>query len=572
MGAGAGRRPACSGTAERLTLTGRLGEPAPWSGVAAVASTQVNQQRPPGVGEQVPGSTDAARAPDASRRAARPTAPPHPGGPLRTTGLQRSPSARPATCRCRRPSGPAPGASADGLADLTHAPRPPLQGPPAPGGLRPAPGRSARLRPDRAGHPWPLGSRRPPGPPAPPVPGGRPSRARPAGSARTRRSGVPRRHLRLRPLPPRYVPPLQGPPRRHGTAAATDPPAPTVGPQLRPAPPRAGGVAATAPSGDRRGDRRSRRRSVPAASLARSCRRAPVARRVLVPSAATRRSHRSRVLIEWTAVLGGALLVALVVKVFLFQAFVIPSESMVPTLEVGDRVLVNKLSYRLHDVHRGDVVVFERPPAAADARRRLGPDQTGRRPARRHGRGLGRRRVRQRPSLSTSATCPGARSPRTSPGSRSATDEVFVMGDNRQNSRDSRFFGPVPDRPDRRPGLRPGLAARRRCRSCPDRPRASRGSVASGVSRRDGELRPLPADERGRHAVDVVAEHAVETGVEQLVEHPLVLRVPAERVAVEAVEEGGEAAVPVAVVEVDGVDARRCAASPPAARAPRRCA
>src|SRR5262245_63207997 len=39
---------------------------------------------------------------------------------------------------------------------------------------------------------------------------------------------------------------------------------------------------------------------------------------------------------------------------------------MVPTLEKGDRVLVNKLSYKLHDVHRGDVVVFERPPNAPD--------------------------------------------------------------------------------------------------------------------------------------------------------------------------------------------------------------
>jgi signal peptidase I len=51
-----------------------------------------------------------------------------------------------------------------------------------------------------------------------------------------------------------------------------------------------------------------------------------------------------------------------VIKTFLFQAFYIPSESMVPTLEVGDRVLVNKLSYDLHDLHRGDIVVFEAEP------------------------------------------------------------------------------------------------------------------------------------------------------------------------------------------------------------------
>jgi signal peptidase I len=59
---------------------------------------------------------------------------------------------------------------------------------------------------------------------------------------------------------------------------------------------------------------------------------------------------------------GGALLIALVVKTFLFQAFYIPSPSMYPTLQQNDRVLVNKLSYKLHDVNRGDIVVFTKPP------------------------------------------------------------------------------------------------------------------------------------------------------------------------------------------------------------------
>ena len=72
-------------------------------------------------------------------------------------------------------------------------------------------------------------------------------------------------------------------------------------------------------------------------------------------------SRSTRSLIEWVAVIIGALVVALVVKTFLVQAFYIPSESMVPTLEVRDRVLVNKLSYDLGDVSRGDVVVFDRP-------------------------------------------------------------------------------------------------------------------------------------------------------------------------------------------------------------------
>jgi signal peptidase I len=81
------------------------------------------------------------------------------------------------------------------------------------------------------------------------------------------------------------------------------------------------------------------------------------------PSEPPRKKPRvSRTLIEWGILLVAAIVLALVIKTFLFQAFYIPSESMVPTLEVGDRVLVNKLSYDLHDVHRGDIVVFEAEP------------------------------------------------------------------------------------------------------------------------------------------------------------------------------------------------------------------
>ena len=49
---------------------------------------------------------------------------------------------------------------------------------------------------------------------------------------------------------------------------------------------------------------------------------------------------------------------ALLIKTFLAQAFYIPSESMLPTLEVGDRVLVNKLVYRFREPRRGEVIVF----------------------------------------------------------------------------------------------------------------------------------------------------------------------------------------------------------------------
>jgi signal peptidase I len=56
-----------------------------------------------------------------------------------------------------------------------------------------------------------------------------------------------------------------------------------------------------------------------------------------------------------------ALVVAVAVKTFLVQAFYIPSGSMVPTLDVGDRVFVNKLAYDIGDIARGDVIVFENP-------------------------------------------------------------------------------------------------------------------------------------------------------------------------------------------------------------------
>ena len=58
---------------------------------------------------------------------------------------------------------------------------------------------------------------------------------------------------------------------------------------------------------------------------------------------------------------------ALLIKTFLLQAFYIPSESMVPTLQVGDRVLVNKLVYRIHPPRRGDIIVFIEDPGPKKA-------------------------------------------------------------------------------------------------------------------------------------------------------------------------------------------------------------
>ena len=64
-----------------------------------------------------------------------------------------------------------------------------------------------------------------------------------------------------------------------------------------------------------------------------------------------------------------AFVLALIIRTFLFQAFFIPSPSMEPTLQEGDRVLVNKIPYYFHDPRRGDIIVFENPnPEAVEDR------------------------------------------------------------------------------------------------------------------------------------------------------------------------------------------------------------
>ncbi|MDQ1426832.1 MAG: signal peptidase [Acidimicrobiaceae bacterium] len=134
---------------------------------------------------------------------------------------------------------------------------------------------------------------------------------------------------------------------------------------------------------------------------------------------------------------------AIVVKTFLIQAFFIPSGSMEPTLKPGDRVLVNKLSYKLHDVHRGDIVVFKRPPSEAD-------DPTIKDLIKRVI-GLPGDRIEGRDGVVYINGQP-LKEPYLPPGTTTASlplqtvpaGQYFVMGDNRGNSKDSRFIGTIP--------------------------------------------------------------------------------------------------------------------------------
>lgn len=148
-----------------------------------------------------------------------------------------------------------------------------------------------------------------------------------------------------------------------------------------------------------------------------------------------------RSLVEWVIVIGGALLVALVIQATLLQAFYIPSESMEPTLVEGDRVLVNKLADSTGDLSRGDVIVFERPPSEGPSeiqdliKRVVGlPGDTV---EGRDGIVYINGAPLDEPYLNEGTI--------TSPFAMVVVpeDQLFVMGDNRGNSRDSRFFGTI---------------------------------------------------------------------------------------------------------------------------------
>jgi len=65
---------------------------------------------------------------------------------------------------------------------------------------------------------------------------------------------------------------------------------------------------------------------------------------------------------EWLGIILVALSAAFLIRAYVFQTFYIPSVSMVPTLQVGDRIIVSKLSTAFGDINRGDVIVFKHPP------------------------------------------------------------------------------------------------------------------------------------------------------------------------------------------------------------------
>jgi signal peptidase I len=182
-----------------------------------------------------------------------------------------------------------------------------------------------------------------------------------------------------------------------------------------------------------------------------------------------RRPFRSAV--ELIVIVASALFFALTIQAFAIKPYRIPSASMEPTLNVGDRVLVDRFSHRVlgEQPQIGDVVVFNPPhgadlqPAVCGASGQGGDSATpcdrptstrssqtfikrvvgveGDRIAVRNGHVIRNGRVQREPFA---APCePGSGC--DFPGAVTVpSGDVYVMGDNRGNSDDSRFWGPVP--------------------------------------------------------------------------------------------------------------------------------
>ncbi|GAB6274660.1 MAG: signal peptidase I [Peptococcaceae bacterium] len=146
-----------------------------------------------------------------------------------------------------------------------------------------------------------------------------------------------------------------------------------------------------------------------------------------------------RKILDWVLTLALAVLLSLVIRSYVAEARWIPSTSMLPTLKIGDRLIIDKVSFKFNGISRGDIVVFHAPPASrldeVMIKRTIGlPGEIisiKKGVVYINGNPLAEPYELEKPREDFK--------PFTVPAG-----SIFVMGDNRNNSFDSRFWGAVP--------------------------------------------------------------------------------------------------------------------------------
>lgn len=133
-----------------------------------------------------------------------------------------------------------------------------------------------------------------------------------------------------------------------------------------------------------------------------------------------------------------AVILAFLIRSFLFQPFFIPSGSMEPTLTVHDRIIVNKIIYRFREPERGDIIVFKYPvdPSRDFVKRLIGKpgDKVE----------IRNSKVYVNGAEMTEKYLPAGMEYSDYNFSQVPQNHYLVLGDNRENSEDSRYWGTLP--------------------------------------------------------------------------------------------------------------------------------
>ena len=164
----------------------------------------------------------------------------------------------------------------------------------------------------------------------------------------------------------------------------------------------------------------------------------PSPRKPVGAEEASKKSGITRTIVEIVIIVAAAFVIALLVQAFLVKPFTIHQVSMRATLEEGDRILLNRLTYHFREPARGDIVVVHSPVNADEDLVKRIVAVAGDRISISGGR-LYVNGVAQVEPYLFEQDFEGQMGETLVPAGH-----VFVMGDNRNNSGDSRLFGPIP--------------------------------------------------------------------------------------------------------------------------------